>query len=88
MQVRRILQFCDYRFDPDAPLLTHGSRSLELAPKALEILAVLVKSAGQVVCKDDLLSLIWPHTVVEEGNLGVHVSMLRKALAEHGDGGN
>jgi len=41
-----------------------------------------------VVRKDDLLSLVWPQTFVEEGNLAVHVSLLRKALAEHGDVGD
>src|SRR6516162_4941631 len=87
-QVQPLLKFGDFQFDPEGPLLTCGSRSVELAPKALEILAVLLKNAGQVVRKDDLLSLVWPQTFVEEGNLAVHVSSLRKALAEHGDGGD
>ena len=87
-QVQPLLKFGDFQFDPDVPLLTYGSRSLELAPKALEILAILLKNAGQVVRKDDLLSLVWPQTIVEESNIAVHVSSLRKALAEHGDYGN
>jgi tetratricopeptide (TPR) repeat protein len=41
-----------------------------------------------VVRKDDLLSLVWPDTVVEEGNLAVHVSSLRKALSVHGKSGH
>jgi DNA-binding winged helix-turn-helix (wHTH) protein len=64
-------------------LLTRGSDLVDLAPKALEVLSVLVTNAGAVVCKDDLLSLVWPDTVVEEGNLAVHVSSLRKALVGH-----
>ena len=87
-QVQPLLKFGDFQFDPDVPLLTYGSRSLELAPKALEILAILLKNAGQVVRKDDLLSLVWPQTIVEESNIAVHVSSLRKALAEYGDYGN
>jgi DNA-binding winged helix-turn-helix (wHTH) protein/Tfp pilus assembly protein PilF len=83
-----LLRFGDFQFDPEVPLLTYGSRSLELAPKALELLAILLNNAGQVVRKDDLLSLVWPQTVVEESNLAVHVSSLRKALAEHGGAGN
>jgi serine/threonine-protein kinase len=75
-----ILQFGDFRFDPQAPLLTRGARALELSPKALQILAVLVKNAGQVVSKDDLLNIVWPDAVVEEGNLAVHIFALRKAL--------
>ena len=60
-----------------------GSRSIEVAPKALEILAVLVRNAGRVVRKDDLMSLVWPDTVVEEGNLAVHISHLRKAFGDN-----
>jgi DNA-binding winged helix-turn-helix (wHTH) protein len=67
-------------------LLTHGTDVVELAPKALAILSVLITNPGRVVSKDDLLSLVWPNTVVEEGNLAVHVSSLRKALAEHEGG--
>jgi DNA-binding winged helix-turn-helix (wHTH) protein/Tfp pilus assembly protein PilF len=74
------LQFGDFQFDPEAPLLTRGSRSLELSPKALQILAVLVRNAGRVVSKDDLLNIVWPDAVVEEGNLAVHVFALRRAL--------
>jgi DNA-binding winged helix-turn-helix (wHTH) protein len=84
--LQRVFEFGDFRFDPAGPSLTRGSNLVELPPKALEILSVLVTNAGQVVRKEDLLSLVWPHTVVEEGNLAVHVSSLRRALAEHGNG--
>ena len=75
--------FGEFRFEPATPLLTRNSRSLEIAPKALKILAVLVRNAGQVVSKDDLLSIVWPNIVVEEGNLAVYISALRKALGEN-----
>ena len=85
--MQQVFEFSDFRFDLGAPLLMRGSQSIEVAPRALEILAVLVRNAGQVVRKDDLLSLVWPDTVVEEGNLAVHVSSLRKALGENASGG-
>jgi DNA-binding winged helix-turn-helix (wHTH) protein/Tfp pilus assembly protein PilF len=75
-----ILRFGDFQFDPEAPLLTRASRSLELSPKALQVLAVLVRNAGRVVSKDDLLNIVWPDTAVEEGNLAVHIFALRRAL--------
>ena len=59
-----------------------GSRPLELSPKALQVLAVLVRNAGRVISKDDLLNIVWPEAAVEEGNLAVHVFALRKALGE------
>ncbi len=74
------MQFGDFRFDPEALLLTRGTRRLELSPKALQILAVLVRNSGRVVSKDDLLNLVWPDAIVEEGNLAVHIFALRKAL--------
>jgi DNA-binding winged helix-turn-helix (wHTH) protein/Tfp pilus assembly protein PilF len=76
----RIFQFGEFQIDPEAPLLTHGSRSVALEPKALEVLAVLVKHAGQIVAKDDLMAIVWPDAVVEEGNLAVHVCAIRRAL--------
>jgi DNA-binding winged helix-turn-helix (wHTH) protein/Tfp pilus assembly protein PilF len=79
------LQFGNFRFDAERGLLTHGAQCLALSPKALEVLAVLVKNAGHVVSKDDLLDIIWPDTPVEEGNLAVHVFALRRALEEFDD---
>lgn len=82
MRLHSVLQFGEFQFDPDALLLTRGSRYVRLSQKALEILAVLVKNAGSVVGKDDLLNIVWPDTVVEEGNLAVHVFALRKVLGQ------
>jgi DNA-binding winged helix-turn-helix (wHTH) protein len=84
--MRQIVEFDDFHFDPAGPSLTCGSKLVDLAPKALEILSVLVRNAGLVVGKDDLLTLVWPHTVVEEGNLAVYIHSLRRALAAHGSG--
>jgi TolB-like protein len=75
-----VIEFGDFRFEPATPLLTRNSRSIELPPRALEILAVLVDKAGQVVSKDDLLSLVWREEIVEESNLAVYISALRKAF--------
>jgi DNA-binding winged helix-turn-helix (wHTH) protein/Flp pilus assembly protein TadD len=82
----RTFEFGDFRLDTDLPSLTRGSNVVDLAPKALEILSVLVANAGQIVRKDDLLRIVWPNTVVEEGNLAVYVSALRKALVKGGNG--
>jgi DNA-binding winged helix-turn-helix (wHTH) protein len=60
LRVQPILQFGDFRFDPEARLLTQGSRRLELSAKALEVLAVLVRNAGRVISKNELLDIVWP----------------------------
>src|ERR1700704_2321131 len=57
----------------------------ELKSKAFDILAVLASAQGEVVTKDELMAKVWPGLVVEESNIQVHVSALRKALGEARD---
>jgi tetratricopeptide (TPR) repeat protein len=57
-----------------------------LPPKTHDVLVALVRSAGRLVTKRDLLNLVWPEAFVEEGILAVHISALRKALGSI-DGG-
>ena len=54
-----------------------------LAPKALEILIVLVEQAGELASKEMLIERVWPGTFVEENNLSQQISALRKELASH-----
>jgi len=48
--------------------------------RAFDLLVVLVERAGQLVAKNDLLTSVWPGLVVEENNLQVQISALRKVL--------
>jgi adenylate cyclase len=52
----------------------------------LDILCVLASANGAVVTKDELLARVWHGVVVEEGNIHVHVSALRKLLDDEGSG--
>ena len=63
-------------------LLTNGA-PVALGSRAFDVLVVLVERAGELVAKDDLLTLVWPGLVVEENNLQVHVSALRKILGHY-----
>jgi predicted ATPase len=51
-----------------------------LGDRAFDVLLALVERAGRLVAKDELLDLVWPGLVVEENNLQVQVSTLRKIL--------
>src|SRR5262249_39792648 len=51
-------------------------------PKAIDTLLVLVQNSGRMVGKDELMKQIWPDSFVEEANLAVNISTLRKALGE------
>jgi len=46
----------------------------------MQVLAVLVQSAGKLVAKDELMARVWPGVIVEENTLEVHISAIRKAL--------
>jgi DNA-binding winged helix-turn-helix (wHTH) protein/tetratricopeptide (TPR) repeat protein len=75
-------EFGTFHLDPCKRLLTNQGKSLPLTPKAFDILLVLVEHAGQVMDKEALLRIVWPDTVVEEGNLTFNIHALRKALGE------
>ena len=60
---------------------------MPLPPKALDLLVALVEQEGDVVTKDELMKRVWPDTFVEEANLSVNVSALRKALGDQAGGG-
>lgn len=65
-------------------LLLHGI-PVTLGQRAIEVLLTLVSCAGQLVTKDEIMTAVWPGVVVEENNLQVHISALRKALGLAGD---
>jgi DNA-binding winged helix-turn-helix (wHTH) protein/TolB-like protein/Tfp pilus assembly protein PilF len=81
-------EFGPFRLDPSTPLLMREGRPVSLTLKALETLVVLVERGGRVVSREKLIEAVWPDTVVEENNLSVNVSMLRKALGEGENGEN
>ncbi|MBF8669500.1 response regulator [Pseudomonas putida] len=55
-----------------------------LGGRAFEVLATLIKAKGRVVGKDELFSQVWAGTVVEDNNLQVQVSLLRRAFGDRG----
>ena len=56
-----------------------------LGSRALNILCVLSSAGGKVVSKDELMERVWAGVVVEEHNIQVHISALRRAFEEDGD---
>ncbi|MBC7435727.1 MAG: winged helix-turn-helix domain-containing protein [Bdellovibrionales bacterium] len=60
-------------------LLQEG-RPLTLGARAFDVLSALVARAGELVSKAELFDLVWPGVVVEENNLQVHISTLRKLI--------
>src|SRR5579862_4806283 len=79
---RQLYEFGPYRLDPEKELLLREDETVPIAPKAFQILLVLVRHNKQVVTKDDLMKNVWPDTFVEEANLSRNIFLLRKALGE------
>src|SRR5215218_2114131 len=63
-------------------LRTDTGETIPLVSKAFDTLLYFVTNPGRVIGKDELMSSIWPDTVVEENNLNKNVSILRRVLNE------
>jgi DNA-binding winged helix-turn-helix (wHTH) protein/lipoprotein NlpI len=76
----QVFEFGDFTLSPKERLLLHAGEPVTLTAKAFDLLVALVRRSGHLVTKDDLLREVWPDTFVQEVNLTVNVSALRKAL--------
>ena len=78
----KLFKFGDFVLNPEIRHLFRQSETVRLPPHAFDILLFLVQNRGTVVLKEELLQKIWPGTFVEETNLAVHVSAIRRMLGE------
>lgn len=78
--------FGPFHLDQRQRLLLRNGAHVSLGSRAIDILCELVAARGALLSKNDLMARVWPNTVVEENNLQVHISALRKALGEQADG--
>lgn len=83
--VNVLFEFGPFQLDPPERLLLCEGKPVSLPPKAFDLLLALVDRSGHLVEKDELLRTVWPSAFVEEGNLAVTVSLLRKALSDDRD---
>ena len=75
-------EFGPFRVEPARRLLLQGEQPVPVSNKAFDLLLALIESRDRVLGKDELLEKVWPDTIVEENNLTVAMSGLRKALGE------
>ena len=74
--------FDDFTLDVSERLLRRGPERLHLAPKTFDVLLALIRRAGHLTTKSELLETVWPNVFVDQGILTVHVTHLRKALGD------
>jgi len=80
------IEFGPFRLSFGRRELLKNGVGVSLGSRAFDLLAVLVRRSGNVVSKEDLLAEVWPGTIVEENNLQVQISALRKALGDGPEG--
>ena len=76
-----------YRFDrtevrPGERQLLIDRRPATIGARAFDLLLALIERRDRVAPKNELLEVVWPGVVVEENNLQVHISALRKLLGQ------
>jgi TolB-like protein len=82
----RELIFGQFRLSVGRRELLKNGVPIQLGSRAFDLLLALVERQGKIATKDDLLAKVWPGTVVEENNLQVQISALRKVFGEDAKG--
>jgi adenylate cyclase len=77
-----IYQFDEFILDTSKRKLFCAGETVHLSTQAYEILLFLLKHQGEIVEKDTIISNVWNDSFVEENNLAVHISRIRKTLGE------
>jgi len=75
-------RFGAFELDVRQRQLRRDGDLVPLRPRPFDLLTVLASRAGELLSKDQLLELAWPGVIVEENNLQVQVSVLRKILGQ------
>jgi Tol biopolymer transport system component/DNA-binding winged helix-turn-helix (wHTH) protein len=75
-------EFGPFLLEPRMRRLSREREPVPLAAAEFELLLLLVRNHGRVVEKSEIMSTVWPDIEVEENNLTVRMSALRKALGE------
>lgn len=78
--LQRIYEFGEFRLSEQEKVLWRDGEPVTLTPKATETLLALVKNNGHIVSRENLMDTVWTDSFVEEHNINVCVSMLRKTL--------
>ena len=78
----RAISFGSFSLLPSQRLLLEDDQPVRLGSRAFDILTVLAETAGRVVPKEELIARVWPGVFVEESNLKIQVSALRRAVGD------
>ena len=77
-----LFYFEGFSLDASRRTLCRGDAVVDLRPKCFDVLTCLVRGAGRVVTKDELIEAVWPKVVVTDESLTRCVSDIRQALGD------
>lgn len=77
-------RFGSFRFSPKQKTLWREDELVSLSPTALEVLDILLEKRPEPATRDELLERVWKDTAVEEANVTVAISNIRKSLSSNG----
>ena len=75
-----VLEFGRFKVVPYRRELLADGKAIALGGRAFDTLMALIDASGSVIDKDALMRQVWPDRIVEENNLQVQISALRKAF--------
>jgi DNA-binding winged helix-turn-helix (wHTH) protein len=84
-QSRQFYEFGPFRLDTEKHRLLRDGELVHLSPKSAEALVVMVQNAGKLLEREELMRAVWADTFVEDANLTVAISHLRRALGQKGE---
>lgn len=84
--VSHLYEFDRFRLDERERQLLRDGLPVTLTPKVFDLLLALVRHQGRLIEKEKLMREVWPDSFVEEVNLTVNISLLRRALGEDRNG--
>ena len=80
---RHVVEIADLRLDLDARIVTLRGSSIQLAAREFDLLALLMRNAGSVVRREEIMDEVWdPHWFGSTKTLDVHIAWLRKKLGD------
>jgi Tol biopolymer transport system component/DNA-binding winged helix-turn-helix (wHTH) protein len=77
-----VFRFSDLEVDESELRVTRGEQALEIEPKAFRVLLYLIKHAGHLVSKSELIEAVWGETAVTDNSLTRAIALLRRVLED------
>ena len=76
------IAFGEFLALPASRTLLFRGVSVQIGSRAFDLLIVLLQSRGEIVSKEEIVRHVWPSTTVDESNLRIQMTNLRKVLGE------